>query len=70
MTDPLYHLVIADDHPLFRGALGEAVAGLIERAEIAEAGSFDEAPKLLDEGAGSTSSCSTSPCRACADFPA
>jgi DNA-binding NarL/FixJ family response regulator len=63
VTDPLYHLVIADDHPLFRGALGEAVAGLIERAEIAEAGSFDEA-------AGSTSSCSTSPCRACADFPA
>jgi len=26
VTDPLYHLVIADDHPLFRGALGEAVA--------------------------------------------
>ena len=50
MNDPLYHLVIADDHPLFRGALGEAVAGLIERAEIAEAGTFDEVSKLLDQG--------------------
>ena len=50
MTEPLYHLVIADDHPLFRGALGEAVAGLIERAEIAEAGTFDEVSKLLDQG--------------------
>ena len=50
MTDPLYRLVIADDHPLFRGALGEAVAGLIERAEIAEAGTFDEVSRLLDRG--------------------
>ena len=50
MTDPLSHLMIADDHPLFRGALGEAVAGLIERAEIAEAGTFDEVSKLLDQG--------------------
>ena len=50
MSDPQYRLVIADDHPLFRGALREAVAGLIERAEIAEAGSFEEVPKLLDKG--------------------
>ena len=49
MADPLYRLVIADDHPLFRGALREAVAGLIERAEIVEAGSFDDVAKLLDE---------------------
>ena len=49
MADPVYRLVIADDHPLFRGALREAVAGLIERAEIAEAGSFDEVAKLLNE---------------------
>src|SRR5215203_1067558 len=48
MTDPHYRLVIADDHPLFRGALREAVTGLIERAEIAEAGTFEEVPKLLD----------------------
>ena len=50
MSDPHYRLVIADDHPLFRGALREAVAGLIERAEIAEAGTFEEVPKLLDKG--------------------
>jgi len=49
LADPLYRLVIADDHPLFRGALREAVAGLIERAEIVEAGSFDDVAKLLDE---------------------
>jgi DNA-binding NarL/FixJ family response regulator len=49
MTDPDYRIVIADDHPLFRGALREAVAGLVERPEIAEAGTFDEVSKLLDE---------------------
>ena len=50
MNDPLYRLVIADDHPLFRGALREAVTGLFERSEIAEAGSFEEVSKLLDKG--------------------
>ena len=50
MNDPLYRLVIADDHPLFRGALREAVSGLFERTEIAEAGSFDEVATLLDQG--------------------
>ena len=45
-----YRLVIADDHPLFRGALREAVSGLFERVDIAEAGSFDEVAKLLDRG--------------------
>ena len=49
MADPLYRLVIADDHPLFRGALREAVVGLIEHAEIAEAGSFDDVAKLLEK---------------------
>ena len=48
MSDPHYRLVIADDHPLFRGALREAVTGLFEHVEIAEAGTFDEVPKLLD----------------------
>jgi DNA-binding NarL/FixJ family response regulator len=47
---PLYRLVIADDHPLFRGALREAVSGMLARVEIAEAGSFDEVAKLLDRG--------------------
>ena len=51
MNDPtIYHLVIADDHPLFRGALREAVSGLLARVEIAEAGSFEEVSKLLDHG--------------------
>ncbi len=45
-----YRLVIADDHPLFRGALREAVTGLFERMEITEAGSFDEVANLLEKG--------------------
>jgi DNA-binding NarL/FixJ family response regulator len=43
-----YRLVIADDHPLFRGAMREAVSGLLERVDIAEAGTFDDAVELLD----------------------
>jgi DNA-binding NarL/FixJ family response regulator len=43
-----YRLLIADDHPLFRGALREAVTGLFEPAAIAEAGSFDDISRLLD----------------------
>ena len=50
MTDTHYRLVIADDHPLFRGALREAVSGVFAKAEILEAGSFDEVAKLLDKG--------------------
>jgi DNA-binding NarL/FixJ family response regulator len=47
----LYRLVIADDHPLFRGALREAVSGMFSHVEFSEAGSFDEVSKLLDAGA-------------------
>jgi DNA-binding NarL/FixJ family response regulator len=43
-----YRLVIADDHPLFRGALREAVSGLFARPDIAEAGTFDEVSGILD----------------------
>src|SRR5215469_13659745 len=43
-----YRLVIADDHPLFRGALREAVGGLFARADVAEAGTFDEVAGILD----------------------
>ena len=57
--DPHYRLVIADDHPLFRGALREAVAGLFERADIAEAGTFDEVAEAARAAAArSISSCS------------
>jgi DNA-binding NarL/FixJ family response regulator len=45
-----YHLIIADDHPLFRGALREAVCGLRADIDIAEGGSFDEIVKLLERG--------------------
>ena len=44
-----YRFVIADDHPLFRGALREAVSGLFADAEVGEAGSFDDAATLLDK---------------------
>jgi DNA-binding NarL/FixJ family response regulator len=43
-----HHLLIADDHPLFRGALREAVNGLFDRAEIAEAGTFEEVTDVLE----------------------
>ncbi|HVV63215.1 MAG TPA: response regulator transcription factor [Pseudolabrys sp.] len=43
-----YRLVIADDHPLFRGALREAVTGLLQNAAILEAGSFDQVAELLE----------------------
>jgi DNA-binding NarL/FixJ family response regulator len=49
-TTPQYRLIIADDHPLFRGALREAVSGLLANADIAEAGSFDEAVAAIDQG--------------------
>jgi DNA-binding NarL/FixJ family response regulator len=45
-----YRLVIADDHPLFRGALREAVHGIFADSEIAESGSFDELAALIDRG--------------------
>ena len=46
-----YRLVIADDHPLFRGALREAVSGLYPHVDIAEAGTFEEVAAILDRGA-------------------
>src|ERR1700753_560005 len=42
------HLVIADDHPLFRDALRQAVASVVSTAEIDEAGSFEDLTKLLE----------------------
>ena len=50
LNDLAYRLIIADDHPLFRGALREAVAGLFAGADVAEAGTFEEASKMLDGG--------------------
>ena len=46
----LYRFLIADDHPLYRGALREAVSGLLEQVDIAEAGTFNEVAELLERG--------------------
>ena len=40
-------LLIVDDHPLFRGALNQALAASIADVEIVEAGSLDELVALL-----------------------
>src|ERR1700751_1629666 len=50
MTDAAdTHLVIADDHPLFRDALRQAVASVVTSARIDEAGSFYELTSLLEQ---------------------
>jgi hypothetical protein len=43
------HLIIADDHPLFRDALRQAVASVVTSAKIDEAGSFEELTALLEQ---------------------
>ncbi len=45
------HLVIADDHPLFRNALRQAVASVLSEAVVDEAGSFDDLTTLLEKSA-------------------
>ncbi len=46
-----YRFVIADDHPLFRGALKAAVSAQFGAAKIYEAGGFDDLQKLLEREA-------------------
>ena len=41
-------LIVADDHPLFREALKQTLAGAVAGVEIVEAGSFDQVVELLD----------------------
>jgi DNA-binding NarL/FixJ family response regulator len=43
------HFVIADDHPLFRGALRQTLTRFLA-CTVDEAGSFDELTTLLEEG--------------------
>ena len=43
------HLVIADDHPLFRGALREAVASVVASTTVDEVGSFEELTAFLEQ---------------------
>src|ERR1700741_4167079 len=45
-------LVIADDHPLFRDALRQAVASVVASAKIDDAGSFEELTTLLEQDSG------------------
>lgn len=45
-----YRIVIVDDHPLFRGALNQALSASLEAAEIVEAGSLDELTAKLASG--------------------
>src|ERR1700749_3322719 len=42
-------LVIADDHPLFRDALRQAVTSVVVSAKIDEAGSFEELTAVLEQ---------------------
>jgi DNA-binding NarL/FixJ family response regulator len=49
MTTALTHLVIADDHPLFRDALRQTVSSIAPAAKIAEAGAFDDLTALLEQ---------------------
>jgi DNA-binding NarL/FixJ family response regulator len=44
------HILIADDHPLFRGAMKQAVVAAVPAAMITEAGTFEEANKVLGSG--------------------
>ncbi|TCT05227.1 response regulator transcription factor [Aquabacter spiritensis] len=50
-TANVVRLLIADDHPLFRGALREAVSALYPASEIVEVGTFDEVHALLEQEA-------------------
>jgi DNA-binding NarL/FixJ family response regulator len=40
-------IVIADDHPLFRGALRQAIGSIMQDAHVAEAGGMEELVALL-----------------------
>lgn len=43
-----YHFVIADDHPLFRGALRQTIELLYAGATISEVGTLEDAASVLD----------------------
>lgn len=42
-----YKFIIADDHPLFRGALKQALSGLDQAPVVLEAGDFDSAKQTV-----------------------
>ena len=43
-------IIIADDHPLFRGALRQAVSGIFQNLTVVEAGTLEEATTALTGG--------------------
>ncbi len=44
-----YRVVIADDHPLFRGALTQALSGMADISDIREAVDFESTKASIDE---------------------
>jgi DNA-binding NarL/FixJ family response regulator len=44
----LHRIIIVDDHPLFRGALGQAIHAAFDQTDILEAGSLDELASQLE----------------------
>ena len=48
MEHQVTRILIADDHPLVRGALRQAVAGAVAGADIVECGSLEDVTKALD----------------------
>lgn len=48
METARYRFLIADDHPLFRGALRQALEGMFEGVTIVETGSLDEMAAALE----------------------
>ncbi len=48
---PITRIVIADDHPLFRGALRQAVVHVLDGVEVTEVGSLEALTRTLAEGA-------------------
>jgi DNA-binding NarL/FixJ family response regulator len=46
----VYKFIIVDDHPLFRGALSQALQASFENAQVQEAGSLDELTDRLTAG--------------------
>lgn len=45
-----HSILIADDHPLFRGALRQALQSAMPDTSLSEAGSFDDVTKMLAGG--------------------
>jgi DNA-binding NarL/FixJ family response regulator len=48
MSTASTHLIIADDHPLFRDALRLAVSSVVSAAKIGEVGSFEDLTAMLE----------------------